>query len=619
MRKFLSILLTALLIFACAVPVIASAQDADVSVTAEQTTSAEDQQTCAEKFKSYFTDLFDKIKALFERLKAFFQVKNEKVECTMNKNAIHMLRSTQDTICDSFIITTEDGKVIAIDGGHRFETDYFIEYLKSATGRCKPHIDAWFLSHPHDDHCEVFLEVAENHADEVTFDKVYANFPDAEFYEGYDSWAVAVITDFNRLRPAFEDKVVELAEGDVFNVGAAKFTVFYTFNPEWKNANEASTIMRMDLAGTGVMWNGDAGTSAGDYVVNKYASTGLLDCDYCKMAHHGQDGVGENFYRAVSPEVCIWPTPTWVYENTNGNLHTFETREWVQNLGVETEYKSFEGSCVIGMKPRIVTTTDVFEDGYPADVAIDRLARLGYEGIDMGFDYWIFEGSPFLADDYLEWARDLREHAAEVGIPYTHAHAPGEADDDDWIKRSIEAAAVLGARYLVIHPIFQTDGKTINGRLKFISVNKKAIEKWLPLAEERGVVLLSENILWGASSDPRAIAELVKSVDSPYFGWCFDVGHAWSCGYAPDIIKKCCVAPLSLHIQDNHGNGDEHLIPGDGTIDFDLFIAALKDVGYLGDCVLEAHHQSLDAPDEERDGILSRLMDVAEELREKMR
>ena len=104
MRKFLSILLTALLIFVCAVPVIASAQDADVSVTAEQTTSAEDQQTCAEKFKSYFTDLFDKIKALFERLKAFFQVKNEKVECTMNKNAIHMLRSTQDTICDSFII-----------------------------------------------------------------------------------------------------------------------------------------------------------------------------------------------------------------------------------------------------------------------------------------------------------------------------------------------------------------------------------------------------------------------------------------------------------------------------------------------------------------------------------
>ena len=33
-----------------------------------------------------------------------------------------------------------------------------------------------------------------------------------------------------------------------------------------------------------------------------------------------------------------------------------------------------------GSIPRIVTTTDVFEDGYPAEKAIDRLARLGYEG-----------------------------------------------------------------------------------------------------------------------------------------------------------------------------------------------------------------------------------------------
>ncbi len=28
----------------------------------------------------------------------------------------------------------------------------------------------------------------------------------------------------------------------------------------------------------------------------------------------------------------------WVYENTNGNLKTFETREWVRELGVKQEY-----------------------------------------------------------------------------------------------------------------------------------------------------------------------------------------------------------------------------------------------------------------------------------------
>ena len=78
----------------------------------------------------------------------------------MYKNTIHMLRSVTDTICDSFIITTGDGKVIAIDGGYKTETDNFIGYLKKVTGSEKPHIDVWFLSHPHDDHCQVFLEIA---------------------------------------------------------------------------------------------------------------------------------------------------------------------------------------------------------------------------------------------------------------------------------------------------------------------------------------------------------------------------------------------------------------------------------------------------------------------------
>ncbi len=569
---------------------------------------------------SFFQAIRDWIKTLRNRIRTYFEVKREMVGNTMNQNAIHMLKSVTDTICDSFIITTEDGKVIVIDGGHKTETDYFVEYLKAVTGRRRPHIDAWFLSHPHDDHCEVFLEVVERRSRTVSFDKVYANFPEASFYEGYDAWCVAVIEAFDRLRPAFADKVFSLREGDVFQIGAAKFTVFYTFNPEWKGGNDASTIMRMDLGGTSVLFTGDASVKSGDYVVEKYADSGLLDCDYCKMAHHGQDGVGKNFYEAVSPEVCLWPTPTWVYENTNGNLQTFETRAWVEELGVKKEYKSFEGSAVIGMKPRIVTTTDVFPEGYAAELAVDRLASLGYEGLDMGFDYWTFDGSPFLDDGYLDWAKGLRARADAAGVSFTHAHAPGEADAGDVIGRSIEAASVLGARYLVIHPIWhEKNGSVIRSRLRFLQVNADAIEKWLPKAEKCGVVLLSENILWGASSDPRVIAQLVKQVDSDWFGWCFDVGHAHCCGYAPDILRKCAEPPMSLHIQDNDGSGDGHLIPGDGTIDWKLFLSVLREIGYLGDCVMEAHHQSLDAPDAQRDAVLTRLLETAQELRGKMR
>ena len=619
MKKTAKLLLGFLLVFSLLFTGVASATAAPAADGGSVLTGASF-SGFGERFTSFFTDLFNFLKGGIDRMVQNFEVKKENVKCTMGRNAVHMLKSVTDTIGDSFIITTEDGKVIVVDGGHRTEINYFIEYLKAVTGQKRPHIDAWFLSHPHDDHCEVFIDTVRYHSCEVTFDKVYANFPDGSFYKGYDEWAEIICNDYNSLLPALGDKAASLKEGDVFSVGAARFTVFYTFNPEWKNCNEASTIMCMDLAGTSFMFNGDAGVNAGNYVVEKYGDTGLLDCDICKMAHHGQDGVDKNFYQAVSPEICVWPTPSWVYENTNGNLKTFETRAWVEELGVKTNYISKDGTKVIRMKPRIVTTTDVFEEGYPAETAVDRLAALGYEGLDMGFDYWVYDGSPFLGDDYLDWAKALGERAKEKGISYTHAHSPGDAGSGDVIARSIKAAAATGARYLVVHPVCrEKNGSVINSRLRFLHVNKKAICEWLPLAEEYGVVLLSENILWGASADPRAIAELVREVDSPFFGWCFDVGHAHCSGYGPKILKKCAAVPLSVHIQDNDGSGDGHLIPGDGSIDWKEFTDTLNSVGYLGDCVLEAHHQSLEAPDGQRDAILARLLDTAQGLRAQMK
>jgi len=273
------------------------------------------------------------------------------------------------------------------------------------------------------------------------------------------------------------------------------------------------------------------------------------------------------------------------------------------------------------MKKRIVTTTSVFEPGYPAGKAAERLKRLGFEALDMALDYWkIAENSPFMGEGYLQWAAEQRAQAEAAGISYTHAHAPGEAVNNPHIGRSIETAGALGAKYLVLHPMGRRpDDTIIEDREEFIRVNAEAVRPWLELAQRCGVVILSENLLGGASADPKVIADLVQEVRSPWFGWCFDTGHANCFGYGGEVLKACSVPPLSLHIQDNHGTmRDEHLIPGDGTVNWKAFLQSLREVGYAGDCVLEAHHQSLEAPDAERDAILTRLLQAAQELRNDM-
>ena len=338
-RSVISVLLVLALLFALTAPAFAAVPgQTALAASADFGT----------QFKDFFQKLFDKIKALFLPVQYFFEVKKERVPNTMHKNAIHMLRSVQDTIGDSFIITTEDGKVIVVDGGFSFETDYFIQYLKAVTGQRRPKIDAWFLSHPHMDHVEVFNEVAENRTKQVTFDKVMLHYVPYALYESRSQEeGMQMVGAFDRISKAFPEKVQILNTGDVFNIGKAKITVLYTADPSFIDVNEHSVIFRMDLGGKSAVFTGDAQVNAGNKALADWESSGLIDCDICKMAHHGQNGVDRNFYEAVSPEICLWPTPSWVWDNVNGNLQTLEVRGWIDELGVKENDVAKDGSHVL--------------------------------------------------------------------------------------------------------------------------------------------------------------------------------------------------------------------------------------------------------------------------------
>ena len=266
---------------------------------------------------------------------------------------------------------------------------------------------------------------------------------------------------------------------------------------------------------------------------------------------------------------------------------------------------------------QIVTTTCVFPPEYPSEIILDRLAAIGYTTLDMGLDYCVGEGRLLDGDDWLEKVMALCKKAELLGVRYTHSHAPGNVGNRSEAQmRAFEAAALLGARYIVVHPIHEIGGRIITDDAEFIRVNREATLSLLPIAKRLGLIILSENILWGSSIHPKNIVELVKAVDSPCFGWCFDTGHANCYGITPSILRKLDVVPLSLHIQDTHGPGfgDEHLLPGDGMIDWKEFLHILHDIGYKGELVLEAHHQSYNAPDEEKDAILTELLHRAKKM-----
>jgi sugar phosphate isomerase/epimerase len=64
----------------------------------------------------------------------------------------------------------------------------------------------------------------------------------------------------------------------------------------------------------------------------------------------------------------------------------------------------------------------------------------------------------------------------------------------------------------------------------------------------------------------------------------------------PEAVSVLGPRIVSLHVHDNHGTRDEHLWPGDGTIDWKSTAKLLNGNATPPAAVLEIHHNLNDAP-----------------------
>ena len=83
--------------------------------------------------------------------------------------------------------------------------------------------------------------------------------------------------------------------------------------------------------------------------------------------------------------------------------------------------------------------------------------------------------------------------------------------------------------------------------------------------------------------------EFVDIAGMPRLHICWDIGHANVQGQNQyDDILAMGDELKALHIQDNYGNSDSHIMPLAGTTNFDKVIRGLLKIGYKGDFTFEA-------------------------------
>lgn len=151
------------------------------------------------------------------------------------------------------------------------------------------------------------------------------------------------------------------------------------------------------------------------------------------------------------------------------------------------------------------------------------------------------------------------------------------------------AAALLGAENIVLHPGPERERRPLQEeflqrmRHAAVSLNRVAAH-----CCESGVQLLLENmvphLLFGQTSD---MMFLLGEINTCTVGTCLDTGHAHLSGDLGGVFHKLSGHLKMVHINDNHGDWDAHLIPGEGSIDWSWVIGELRHHHFNGELIIE--------------------------------
>lgn len=259
--------------------------------------------------------------------------------------------------------------------------------------------------------------------------------------------------------------------------------------------------------------------------------------------------------------------------------------------------------------------------------AINRIARLGYRGVEIMGDRPHLYPPDFTPEDLNRLTEVLRELKLKVtNINSFTLFAGGDTYLPSWIEPDIarrririqhtlaclRVAAELGCSNISVPPGGPLKGM---GRTQALRLFHQGLEEVIPLAEELGVRVLVEPEPGLLLENSRQFRHFIRSVRSPMVGLNFDAGHFFCVGEDPVAALENLFGWVGhIHLEDIGANRQHvHLIPGLGAMDLRSIIHRAAGLGYSGDMSLELYPY-VHMPDEAGRRGLLRLRPILEEV-----
>jgi sugar phosphate isomerase/epimerase len=156
---------------------------------------------------------------------------------------------------------------------------------------------------------------------------------------------------------------------------------------------------------------------------------------------------------------------------------------------------------------------------------------------------------------------------------------------------ALNIARELGAGVFVVH----LGTPTVQGGENSRTAAFRSVEDICRLAEPMDIRVALEVMPNPLSDAAQLVAMLDRDLEFPKAGVCLDFGHAFLMGDVVDQIETVAEHLVATHVHDNGGKKDDHLVPFDGRINWDMALMTMQKVGYDGTYMMELANVSTPA------------------------
>ena len=256
--------------------------------------------------------------------------------------------------------------------------------------------------------------------------------------------------------------------------------------------------------------------------------------------------------------------------NTNGFAHhdPFEAIELMAEIG----YRSVAITLDHG-------PLNPFDDRFPRNIERlkELLRRLQLRSV-------IETGARFLLDPRTKHEPTL-----------VSADAAARQKRVDFLKRAIDAAAILDSDCVSLWSGIRRDSASDEQVLERLT---ESLRQVLRHATDSGVTLGFEPEPGMFIDTMKAYDRLLHWIDAPHLQLTLDLGHLWCQGELPiaDYVARWGPRIVNVHLEDMRSGVHEHLMFGEGEMQFPPILEALARTGYRGGLHVELSRHSHDAP-----------------------